>query len=954
MHKYTITFFLLFSLLQLSAQTLVEGLVTDKNDGKPILGATVIVQGLEVGAYTDENGKFSLEVPSPPPFVLVASFFGYDSVLFAFKAENIGKPVKMSLASATAEDVVIVDSRISEKQKTAPMTVEALDIIAIKETPAANFYDGLGHLKGVDVTAASLGFKVVNTRGFNSTSPVRSLQIIDWVDNQSPGLNFSLGNFLGASDLDVQKVDLIVGASSAFYGPNAFNGVISMNTKDPFVFRGLSVSMKGGERTMAEFAIRYARAFQNKAGKDKFAFKVNAFYFRAYDWVADNMQASSSSKVGENNPGGYDAVNRYGDENLTDGYNNASSFSGRIVAPGLGIYHRTGYEESDLVDYNTKNFKGNAAFHYKLKDDVEAIYNFNYGTGTTVYQGDNRYSLKGIQFWQNRLEIRKPDKFFLRAYSTQEDAGQSYDAVFTAFRLNELANNNNDWSRDYRNFWSGAVPLNVPNAYPGGMVSKLQTLPGFPVYQPGLPGDQNPYFPALDAFLNQPNVRDSLAIWHQWARDYADSRGKGYYAPGSERFQQAFDSITSRKTTEGGTRFFDKSALYHVHGEYKFTPKWFEITTGGNIRWYRPYSEGTIFSDTASVKISNIDGVEKRDTVYKQIQTYEYGLYVGLEKKLWSERIKLNATLRMDKNKNFDFLYSPAVSAVFNASEKDVIRMSFSSAIRNPTLADQFLYYNVGRAILIGNLSGYDDFYTIESLNDFINTQNRDTLRKVSIPAIRPERVQTIEVGYRTTLFNHLFVDASYYRSFYRDFIGYRLAVDATIDTTLNRVVAAQGYRIAANAATQVTTQGFSLGLNYFFKLHYAINANYSWNKLLKKDDADPLIPAFNTPEHKFNVGFSVRDAVIRLGDKSLRDWGANVNFKWIQGFTFEGSPQFTGDVPTYYLLDAQVNKTIPKIHSTFKIGASNLLNNLQFQVYGGPRVGRLIYAQVTVNLDEL
>jgi iron complex outermembrane receptor protein len=95
-------------------------------------------------------------------------------------------------------------------------------LLRSKKRPSANFYDGLGSLKDVDLTTASLGFTVINTRGFNSTSPVRSLQIIDGVDNQSPGLNFSLGNFLGCSELDVKKVDLIVGASSAFYGPNAF------------------------------------------------------------------------------------------------------------------------------------------------------------------------------------------------------------------------------------------------------------------------------------------------------------------------------------------------------------------------------------------------------------------------------------------------------------------------------------------------------------------------------------------------------------------------------------------------------------------------------------------------------------------------------------------------------------------------------------------------------------
>jgi outer membrane receptor protein involved in Fe transport len=217
-----------------------------------------------------------------------------------------------------------------------------MSLSAIKETPAANFYEGLGNLKGVDLTSASLGFKVINTRGFNSTSPVRSLQLIDGVDNQSPGLNFSLGNFLGASELDVESVDLVVGASSAFYGPNAFNGVISMKTKDPFLHKGIALSLKGGERNLVETAFRYADVIKNAAGQDKFAFKVNLFYLRADDWEANNAEESYRDLeqvrpvpyVGEDNPGGYDAVNRYGDEILQSGAYSATSGSEQIRYPG--------------------------------------------------------------------------------------------------------------------------------------------------------------------------------------------------------------------------------------------------------------------------------------------------------------------------------------------------------------------------------------------------------------------------------------------------------------------------------------------------------------------------------------------------------------------------------------------------------------------------------------------
>ena len=77
------------------------------------------------------------------------------------------------------------------------------------------------------------------------------------------------------------KVEIISGASSAFYGPNAFNGVISMETKDPFLFPGFSSSVKLGERFLNEYAVRYAKVIKNKEGKDRFAFKFNIFYMNA-------------------------------------------------------------------------------------------------------------------------------------------------------------------------------------------------------------------------------------------------------------------------------------------------------------------------------------------------------------------------------------------------------------------------------------------------------------------------------------------------------------------------------------------------------------------------------------------------------------------------------------------------------------------------------------------------
>jgi len=949
-----IVFLLCFFFSDVNAQTL-SGTITDGSSGEPLIGAAVLIKGTTTGAQTDFDGKFSFETTQQPPFTLVVSYLGYDNLelpVASFADAAKGLKIKLNASSVKIEGVEVVDTRISEKQKESALTVETMGIIAIKETPAANFYEGLGALKGVDVTASSLSFKVINTRGFNSTSPVRSLQIIDGVDNQSPGLNFSLGNFLGASELDVQKVELVVGASSAYYGPNAFNGVIAMQTKSPFIHKGLSVSLKGGERALFEGGFRWAQPFQNKKGEDKFAYKLNFFYLRANDWEAENYDPATDSRVGKDNPGGYDAVNVYGDEDLAGG-NDFTTLGGQIDYPGLGIFYRSGYKEKDLVNYNTKNYKASASLHYKIKKDIEAILSSSFASGTTVYQGENRYNLKGILFFQNRFEIKQEGKFFVRFYATNENAANSYDAVVTAFRMNEASKTATDWNNTYSSYYLQQYRNTIRQfGDSAGTIQQMYNNTGFPNFIP---------YDTVRANAILADYNDSIVKYHAETRNYVNTTGNAFqnpfYEPGTARFDSLKNVITNTNLNQGGSRFYDKSKLYHLHAEYKFAPKgWADITVGGNSRLYTPDSRGTIFHDTMKYRIeqTTVDSVTFiNDTIeegYDKITNFEFGLYTGIDKKFMENKMKASFAIRMDKNVNFNFLFSPAASLVYSPSIDHTLRVSFSSAIRNPTLADQYLYYDVGRAILLGNLDGYENLVTIPSFRDYLNSRNTDTLQYFNVDPIRPEVCRSVEVGYRTTLFKHVYLDASYYFSFYKYFIGYKLGIDLVYDSVTNFPLDVQAYRVATNSEDLVTTQGFSAALSYFFKKYYTVSGNYSWNVIdLRGADAE-IIPAFNTPAHKFNIGFSGRDIPL----KKIKHWGFSANYKWVQGFTFQGSPQFSGDIPSYGMLDVQINKAVPKIYCTFKVGASNVLNNKVYMVYGGPQVGRLAYFSVLFEFDKI
>ena len=911
----------LFLSMNLSAQITISGKLIDDYTSNPIDGAKIKVKGMNAGAFTDEKGAFTISLQGELPIILISSFLGYSNMETTVSSVSDPIVIRLKTDKTLNLEEVNVRSFATDKEKESALSIETMSLAEIQETPSTDFYEGLSHMKGVDLTSASLGFKVVNTRGFNSTSPVRTLQIIDGVDNASPGLNFALGNFLGASELDLMKVEVVSGASSAFYGPNAFNGVISMYTKSPFKFQGFSASVKGGERMLNEYAVRYAKAFKNKVGKDKFAFKLNFSYLSADDWVADNANSVAGLDTDENNPGGYDAVNRYGDENLSPNINNALDIQSRWMTPGLRRWHRTGYWEQDIVDYDTENFKASAALHYLFTEDIELILASNFGTGTTVYQGDNRFSLKDILFVQNRLELRKKDDFFIRAYATNEDAGNSYDAVLTAFLMQDAASDDWDWYNRYRGYWTGNITDQVRDLDPNV------------VWEPTLGATLD--IAAIDSVVDA--NPEQMAIWHDEAEAFANEEhgdlggALAYFEPGTARFDSLLNDITSKSSfLEGGSRIQDKSALYHLHGEKIFDTEFAKFTVGVNGRIYTPKSEGALFSDTGGVTIIN----------------REFGVYAGLEKRFKEDEWILKASMRLDKNENFNFLPSPALSLIWQPNKEHSLRATLTSAIRNPTLLNQYMYYNVGRAKLVGNISGYDSLVTIESLRDYYYTQNPDTLSYFNLDPIAPEEVKSVEVGYRGVLFKNLYLDMNYYFNSYTNFIGYTTGADITI--LQSGFVVNDVYRIATNSRETITTQGATVGLNYYLGDHYAINGNYSWNVLNKESD-DPIIPAYNTPENKFNIGFRGRDLTI----KKFNGFGFNINYKWIQGFIFEGSPQFTGSVPTYGLLDAQVNKRIDKVNLTIKIGASNLLNNQVLQVYGGPFVGRMIYTSLSFDWKD-
>ena len=216
----------------------INGSVKNNATGEAVSSVSITVKGAAEGTYTNDRGNFSFTVNKQPPLILVVSSIGYQ--LKEITVNNASDHVLINLTpqSTLGQEVVVSATRTPSRILESPVTIERISAANIRNSAEVSYYDILSKLKGVDVVTSSLTFSTPSTRGFNGSGNLRVNQIVDGMDNQAPGLNFSVGSVIGLTQLDVESVELLPGASSALYGPGGQNGAIIITSKDPFKYQG--------------------------------------------------------------------------------------------------------------------------------------------------------------------------------------------------------------------------------------------------------------------------------------------------------------------------------------------------------------------------------------------------------------------------------------------------------------------------------------------------------------------------------------------------------------------------------------------------------------------------------------------------------------------------------------------------------------------------------------------
>jgi len=917
-------------------QTRISGAVYDAEDGSPMAGVNVVVKGKLVGTSTAVDGTFSFVVNEEPPITLVLSMVGFTSTeVVVTQGNTTGLELEISEAPILGSDVVVSASRVEQDAMESPVTIEKLDVIAIQESAAPSFYESLKTLKGVDFSTQSITFKSVNTRGFNANGNTRFVQLIDGIDNQAPGLNFPVGNVVGISELDLESAELIPGVASALYGPNALNGILLLNSKSPFDYQGVSAQVKTGfnhvdsnqEDVSAyqSYAIRYANAINNK-----FAYKFNFSYLDAKDFVGVDFRDQGprtfgALERGSTNRNGnrvFDGVNIYGEPlvnigEIADGVIAGGGAQGAQIAAirallpdgELGNFTPTGFTEGSFVDNDAQSLKLNSALHYRLNDNLELLGQFNWGSGSTVYTANDRFVLDDFSIWTAKAELKSPN-FFVRAYTTQEDAGDTYAA-------NTM----------------------------GSLINAETFIPAY-----------------FQAFANARTQGARVEEAHQIARQAGEAAQP---QPGSQQFEQLFDQFQNTPISEGGAQFLDKSGLLHAETMYNFSklvdPEKLEIIVGGNVRRYDLQSDGTLFALDNDGDEFNSDEFGIYTQLSKKMMDDKLDLQTSIRfdknenfDGQFSPRVSAVYTFLDNHNFRASFQRGFRIPTTQDQFiDLDVVTRRLIGS--NPTLVDRYNFESntvyrsesvqAAREALEGGASAADA---------------RNLLQPVEFEEFETEKVNTFEVGYKALIGNRLMIDAYYYFSNYKDFIAeidFTQAVDLTDNTTRDGFDPVSGFDpnsqqgqdaiindnvnggrlqrfgFDVNADGDVKAQGFAVGADFIFGQGFKIGGNVAYNELISQQDLidQGFRASYNTPNWRY---------VLKLSNRKLTEnLGFNINYRWQDAFLWESSFG-EGVIEAFGTVDAQLSYELSRYNTTVKLSGSNLLNNWHTTSIGNPRLG--------------
>jgi hypothetical protein len=264
-----------------------SGIVVARGTSGP--GGAFRIGGIPAGTYT-------IRFTSP----------GWNTATLAGQTVTAGQltsaSATMTEGSYSLNPITVTTSKTEEKVLDAPAAVEVVSSLDIQERPSTTTIDHVKNKAGVDVIQTGVQSSYVVVRGFNNIFSGASLTMTDNRISRVPSLRANISHLTPTTNMDLDKVEVVLGPGSALYGPNAANGVIHMLTRSPIDYPGVSFSIAGGLRqqssesdatkisgglpfTGSDEGLFHGEGRIAIAPSDRFGVKVSGQYFKGTEYA---------------------------------------------------------------------------------------------------------------------------------------------------------------------------------------------------------------------------------------------------------------------------------------------------------------------------------------------------------------------------------------------------------------------------------------------------------------------------------------------------------------------------------------------------------------------------------------------------------------------------------------------------------------------------------------------
>ena len=406
----TLSFCLLFCLLAAAvpvyAQS-IEGTVTDEQ-GSALFGANVLVKGTSTGSTTDIDGAFSFVYDGTFPLVLQISYIGYESQEMTLEQATTNLRIQLAEALIIGQELVVSASRRPEKLQEAPAAVSVLDAQELSASGGAvTPIRALINTPGVELQQQTGQRINLALRGSSGVFSTDVFPMLDYRSLISPGLEFFDSQNSPINNIDLERVEVVLGPGSALYGPDVTSGVVHFISKDPFQYPGTTIELLSGNQSALKTAIRHAGHSED----GKFGYKVNARYGQGDDFALQPGNAQD------------DIVLSNFQDNIRRGFVTSEGF----VDPQQEgpLLFSTGATQRE--DYWAAALNGH--LHFRPQENTEIIGSGGWNAGSSIFYNELGEGFNHSNEYWGQLRLNHKG-FFAQTYYIVNDGGDDDNPVY--------------------------------------------------------------------------------------------------------------------------------------------------------------------------------------------------------------------------------------------------------------------------------------------------------------------------------------------------------------------------------------------------------------------------------------------------------------------------------------------------------------------------------------------